>query len=156
MSAAEKPTPRAPSRPADTDAGEGDNLSRRSQVGASVIVMALSGKVDATNAEELLGSQRFRRYLRPGRALVLDMTKVNFLGVQGLCHLLDLKRQCHSAGVTWSVATSHSVLRMLRVGDCHHSLPTAGTVLEALQGLDLDNPTADNRLLQIVVDRRSR
>lgn len=38
----------------------------------------ITGKIDAANADDLLGGQRFRRYLRPGRALVLDMTKVAF------------------------------------------------------------------------------
>ena len=121
-----------------------------------MILVAISGKIDAANADNLLGARRFRRYLRPGRALVLDLTEVSYLGVQGLCDLFDLDRQCDNAGVPWSVATSRSVRLMLRVGDCDHRLPTAGTVLEALQGLGFDHPTADNRMLRIVREPNSR
>ena len=54
---------------------------RRAQANASVILVAISGKIDAANADNLLGARRFRRYLRPGRALVLDLTEVSYLGV---------------------------------------------------------------------------
>jgi anti-anti-sigma factor len=100
---------------------------------APIMLLTVRGEIDASNARYLLSGDDFHRYVRPGRALVVDMTKVEFFGVQGLRYLFALDDRCRAAAVPWALATSHAVRRMLRVGDPDRSLPAAGSLAEAVR-----------------------
>jgi len=103
----------------------------RAHADSSVSVLVVSGEIDAANAEEL--DENVHRYLGPGRALIVDMTYVDFLGLQGLRQLLGLDEHCRGVGAEWVLVVGHAVTRLLRVGDPDHVLPTAPSVTDALQ-----------------------
>jgi anti-anti-sigma factor len=109
-------------------------------------VVAASGEVDASNVDSLISYALAR--LDATRALVLDLSELGFLGAQGFAALAAIDDHCASAGLDWAVVPSHSVTRLLRVGDRDGRLPVAGSVVEALQGLGV--PAGTRGLLQLV------
>ncbi len=96
-----------------------------------VTVIALRGEVDALNAAHV--STCLDQFARPDRALVLDLSDLDFLGVESLTGLLALGDRCDRLGVDWALVTSHSVRRLLRVGDRECRLHAVGSMVEVLQ-----------------------
>lgn len=96
-----------------------------------VTVIALRGEVDALNASR--AGACLQEFVSHDRALVLDLSDLDFLGVAGLEKLFALGDRCDCLGVDWAVVTSHSVRRLLRVGDHEHRLPAVGSMVEVLQ-----------------------
>jgi anti-anti-sigma factor len=114
-----------------------------------ILLVSIAGEIDASNAD-ILDVAALTEPIQPGVGLVLDMTKVDFLGVQGLRNLFDLADECKRRGVPWALAASHAVHRMLRVGDPQSRLPAARSVAQALQGFDMDNPSPARDRLRLV------
>jgi anti-anti-sigma factor len=114
-----------------------------------IMLVTIAGEIDASNAD-ILDLPALTQAVRPGMALVLDMTRVDFLGVQGLCALLHLADECRRAGLPWALAASHAVHRLLRVGVPKGTIPTAGSVAEALQWFDMDDPSRARGRLRVV------
>jgi anti-anti-sigma factor len=96
-----------------------------------VTVVALSGEIDALNAEPV--ASYLHEFASGDRALVLDFSGVGFLGVDGLEGLFALGETCDRLGVDWALVTSHSVRRLLRAGDRERRLPAVGSMVEVLQ-----------------------
>ena len=122
-------------------------LSTRGEAAATVV--CATGELDASNIDLL--TEYTRRVLSENvedRPLVLDLSKLSFFGAQGIAALFTLRDECCRAGIEWVVVASHSVERLLRIGDRNHRLPTAKSVSAAVSRLT--SPTTARRLLQLV------
>ena len=86
-------------------------------------VVVISGEIDAANAD--LVNEHLRGRVGPGHVLVVDMTQIDFCGVQTLGHLIALDVECRDVGCEWVLMTSRAVRRLLRIGDLNKRLPTA-------------------------------
>ena len=104
-------------------------LAARARPGATVVTV--SGEIDATNGDCI--GDYLSRYVSCGLPLVVDMTEVEFLGVQGLQALFALGADCAKLHLDWALAASHAVSRILRVGDHAGDLPAANSLNEALR-----------------------
>jgi anti-anti-sigma factor len=94
-------------------------------------VISLTGDVDALNAEPVY--EHIRAFVSPGRPLVLDLTGLDFLGVDGIRRLFDLAAACAEADEKLAVIAGHAVRRLLRISDQRGWLPTVGSMVEALE-----------------------
>jgi anti-anti-sigma factor len=110
---------------------------------AGVIVIAIGGEIDASNIDEL---SRHARALVPESAkLIVDLTAIDFIAVEGLRALFALNSHCAGTGTAWALITSRAVRRLLRVGDHDEVLPAVGSATAALlfvRGVQLRRPVA--------------
>jgi anti-anti-sigma factor len=101
----------------------------------SARVVEVGGEVDATN------SDAFGEYLRScvcgERPLVVDMTAVEFFGVQGIVKLFEIDDQCRRAGVDWELVAGDWVGHLLRIADRDKVLPTAESRNDAIHRIEL-------------------
>jgi anti-anti-sigma factor len=95
-----------------------------------VTVIAVSGQIDALNAERM--NRCLSQFVTGERALILDLSDVDFLSFDGLRALLKLADKCRALGVEWAMVTGQSVRRLLRVGDPQQTLPAVGSMVEVL------------------------
>ena len=95
------------------------------------VVVAVGGDLDASNADDV--SAYVHRFVPHGPALVLDITDVGFLGVQGLRAVIGLVEECRRTGVACAVVASQSAVRLLRTVYRREVLPFAASVTEAVQ-----------------------
>ncbi|HZA12014.1 STAS domain-containing protein [Mycobacterium sp.] len=119
-------------------------LSTRDDNTATVV--AAIGEIDASNIDRL--TEYVGRAVSGNRPLVLDLSGLSFFGAQGIPALFLVSEQCGKAGIDWAVVVSRPVMRLLRIGDKDHRLPTVGSVSEALKRVTTPRPT--RRLLQLV------
>jgi anti-anti-sigma regulatory factor len=110
-----------------------------------VTVIALSGEIDALNAARV--ATCLHGFVSHDRALVLDCSNLDFLGVELLPGLLELDDSCDRLGVDWAMVTNHPTRRLLRVADPGRQLPAVGSMVEVLQRFR----TARRRLAQLHV-----
>jgi anti-anti-sigma factor len=115
----------------------------RAHARSRATVAVVSGQIDACNADWL--REMLRRCAVVSTALVLDMSGVDFLAVQGLNALLALDDECREAGVEWALIASPAVYRVVGVGGREDSLPVVSSLAEALQ-----RPTCARTLLRLV------
>jgi anti-anti-sigma factor len=112
---------------------------------ATAIVAAV-GELDAVNATE------FAQYAwRAGmvKALVLDLTGIEFCGTAAYSALLAFNARCAAEGIDWVMVPSHTVDRLLHICDPDSVLPVQPTVEAALAALPGGGP-----LLQLVAEPR--
>jgi anti-anti-sigma factor len=114
----------------------------------TAVIIAAGGDVDSSNIDRL--AEYVRTALGEGRAIVLDLTELTFLGAQGIPALFAINEQASKVGVDWALVPSHAVRRLLRIGDRDHRLPTVGSVPEAMKRLTTPRPA--RRLLQLVTE----
>jgi anti-anti-sigma factor len=132
-----------PGCPTESLDADGVRFSTYTENSATIVVA--TGEIDASNIDRL--TEYLRDAVRPSRPLVLDLSKLGFFGAQGVPALYMLAEECAKADVDWAVVVSHPVLRLLRIGDRDHRVPTVTSVSE---GLQLTNPSAARRLLRLV------
>ena len=96
-------------------------------------VVSITGEIDALNAEPV--SEHIRGFVVPGRALVLDLSEVEFLGVAAVRSLMSLGEACAEAQVAWAVIASHAVRRLLDIADRDGRIPAGGSMVEVLDRL---------------------
>jgi anti-anti-sigma regulatory factor len=89
------------------------SLSTHSEGAATVV--AATGAIDASNIDRL--TDYTWRAVAEGRGLVLDLSKLCFLGAQRIPVLISLGEECYNADVGCAVVASHPVQRLLRIGD---------------------------------------
>jgi anti-anti-sigma factor len=104
------------------------SLSTRFRPGATIV--EINGEIDASNADRV--SKYVGGFLSADRALVLDLSGVDFLGVEGLRVLVSIGQQCTQTGLSWAMITSGAIQRLLRIADSIHQIPTARLVKENL------------------------
>jgi anti-anti-sigma factor len=127
---------------------DGVCLSSQTLNGATVI--AASGELDASNIHHL--TDYTRSCLTGGRSLVLDLSRLNFLGARGIRNLFEIADQCERRGIEWALVPSHPVSRLLRICDKRAHLPSASSIDQALERFSA--PAGIRGLLQLVPKAR--
>src|SRR5262249_34941979 len=92
-----------------------DRIRLSTYTNRTALIVAAAGDVDSSNIDRL--AEFVRTALGEGRAIVLDLTELTFLGAQGIPALFAINEQCSKAGVDWALVPSHAVRRLLRIGD---------------------------------------
>ena len=96
-------------------------------------VLRVDGEIDASNAKDL--THAIRNFARLKTPLVLDLSQVRFLSVEGFRALLLLNDEFRKARVYCSVVGGAAVQPLLRIVH-HNGLSIAGSVPESFQNLD--------------------
>ena len=113
-------------------------------------VLRVDGEIDASNASHL--AQAISRLAKLKTPLILDLSHLDFLSVDGFRALLALNDEHQKARVHCSVVAGTAMRPLLRiVGE--HSLPIVGSVAEALQLIE-DIVRELRQFLSDVVRRR--
>ena len=96
------------------------DFTRTCRDGADVAV-TVCGEIDASNAE------RFATYTLEGAStghrLTVDLTRLEFFGVEGFFALCRVNMHCAARGVRWTLAIGPAVARVLRLCDPAGALP---------------------------------
>lgn len=96
-------------------------------------VVCVDGEVDAANADRC--AMELRRFTKVGTPLILDLSRLRFLGLDGFQRLLALHHEHHTAGLYCGIVSGVALRPLLRiVGD--HGLSLVRSVPEALQFID--------------------
>lgn len=103
----------------------------RAQWSPLVTVVSVSGDVDARNIDSVTAYTT--RLAQAGDALLLDLSGVEFLAVQGISILGAVEDTCRSTKLPWALINSRAVERVLRISGQSDTLPTASSVPEAMQ-----------------------
>jgi anti-anti-sigma factor len=113
-------------------------------------VLRVDGEIDVSNAKDL--AQTIRRFARLKTPLIVDLSHLDFLSLDGFRALLVLNREHQQARVHCSVVAGAAMRPLLHIVD-DHGLPVVGSVAEALQLIE-DIVRARRRLLSDVVRHR--
>lgn len=91
---------------------------------ADYVLVTADGEIDASNAQ---GFAEFTvAHLDRERALLVDLTQLEFFGTAGFSALHTINVQCAGRGVRWALSVSGAVARVLRICDPDGTLPVAG------------------------------
>jgi anti-anti-sigma factor len=112
---------------------------------ADAVVIVADGAIDAVSAASF-AAYTVRESVNAA-SLVLDLTRLEFFGIEGFSALNTVSAHCASEDIRWAVATSPAVARVLRICDPAHVMPTAETLAGA-QSMVL--PEQEGRLLQLI------
>jgi anti-anti-sigma factor len=110
----------------------------------SVLVVA-DGAIDAVNAANF--ASYALRDAGNTRGLIIDLTRLEFFGIEGFLALNTISVRCVASNISWAIATSPAVARVLRVCDPANAMPCAGTLAAAQS---LAQPEQEGRLLQLI------
>ena len=116
---------------------ECQNASRAAPTRCAVTVLSVSGDIDASNVDHL--HRNLRRCLGTRRPLIVDLSGINFLGVQGIRALCDFDDERRRRGGGWVLVTCPMLYRLLNKVLGGQRLRIAGSVSEALQQISRDN-----------------
>lgn len=100
---------------------------------SSVAIVSAYGAIDASNAGTL--TDYALANAARCRALILDLSDLEFFGTEGFSALHRVSVRCAHAEIGWMVVPGAAVARLLRMCDPHGSLPTVFTVDAALANL---------------------
>ena len=93
-------------------------------------VVRIGGEIDATNADSI--RQYVAGFMSDGLPLVVDTTRVEFCGAQGIAMLFDVDEECRRAAVVWALVAGDWVSYLLHAADRDDLLPAAESVKSAL------------------------
>lgn len=93
-------------------------------------VVRIDGGVDASNAGQI--AAEVRRFTKARTPLIIDLSHLDFLGIEGFQQLLALNHQHQAAGLYCRMVTGVALRPLLRVVR-DHGLPLVRSVPEALQ-----------------------
>jgi anti-anti-sigma factor len=93
------------------------------------IVLRFDGEIDAANAG--LVGQAICRFARLKIPLVIDLSRLSFLGIAGLRALVAFSEERQQTGLSCQVVTGAALARLTPVVS-NHSLAVVGSVCEAL------------------------
>jgi anti-anti-sigma factor len=110
----------------------------------SVAVITAHGELDASNSHEFVAYAL--RHADHIRALVLDLSGVEFFGTAGFSALHSINVRCAASEVEWALVPGAAVTRLLRICDPDTALPVCTAVETALSALEGE----PRRLLQLV------
>ncbi|MEB4208871.1 STAS domain-containing protein [Mycobacterium sp. 94-17] len=96
-------------------------------------VLRVDGEIDASNATDL--TRAIRNFTRLKTPLVLDLSSLRFVSVEGFRALLSLNDELRKAHVYCRVVGGAAVRPLLLIVH-HNGLRTAGSVAEAFQDID--------------------
>jgi anti-anti-sigma factor len=109
---------------------------------SSVAVVSAHGEIDQTNARTL--TEYSLAHLVRCRALLLDLTKLEFFGVAGFSALHRISVSCAPTGIGWAFIPGPAVSLLLRICDPDGLLPAVDTVSTALARLHGPPSNADH------------
>jgi anti-anti-sigma factor len=112
----------------------------------NAVLITAEGEIDAANgpafaacvAAQMVDTDR----------LVVDLSHIDFLGIQGFSALNTINVRVAATGARWVMCTNPAVARVLRICDPAGALPIARTVDAALVVLQREQA----RLLQVVAE----
>ncbi|EUA00071.1 STAS domain protein [Mycobacterium kansasii 732] len=113
-------------------------------------IVRVDGEIDASNAERV--AHEIRRFARAKAPLILELSHLDFLSVDGFRALLVLNDEHHKAGLHCSVIAGPAMRPLLRIV-INHGLPVANSVAEALQLIE-DVISSRRQFLAGLVQRR--
>lgn len=113
-------------------------------------VLRFEGEIDASNAKEVAAA--IRRFSRLQTPLILDLSHLGFMSIEGFRAVLEVNHEHQNARVLCSVVTGDAMRPLLRIIN-HHGLPVVGSVPEALQVIE-DVVRARRQFLSDLVRRR--
>jgi anti-sigma B factor antagonist len=96
-------------------------------------VLRIDGEIDASNAYNVANA--IRRFARLKTPLILDLSHLDFLSVDGFRALLVLNHEHQQVRVHCSVVTGTAMRPLFHIVK-DHGLPVAGSVAEALQQIE--------------------
>ncbi len=103
----------------------------RGHIDAGLTVISISGEIDLSNIDDL--SRDARRLVPDHGVLIVDLSCIDFIGVDGLHVLFALNMDCARTDTRWAVIVGHAANRLLRAaGDDGKLLPAVGSATEAL------------------------
>jgi anti-anti-sigma factor len=109
----------------------------------TVVRISVTGEIDASNVD------RFARYaFRYGansRRLILDLTDVEFFGVECFSFLDVIAKRCATAAVAWTLIPSAAVARVLQICDPHRAHLSHGLITKQHQNMNSARPTGTVR-----------
>jgi anti-anti-sigma factor len=115
-------------------------------------VLRVDGEIDTSNTNRV--AQAIRYFARLKTPLILDLSHLDFLSIDGFRALLVLNREHQQNRVHCSVVTGPAIRPLLHIVS-DHGLPVVGSVAEALQLIE-DIIRARRRLLSDVVRNRQQ
>ncbi|OMB95419.1 sulfate transporter [Mycobacterium colombiense] len=119
--------------------------------GPTGTLITVDGELDAANTDQLVAY--VQQSTSRSRRMVLDLRGLKFIGTAGFSALHRINVKCSAAQVSWAMAPSPAVARLLRVCDPDGTLPVttqqAEPLLEPLWVEDEAGP-----LLQLVTEPR--
>ncbi|MEB4211565.1 STAS domain-containing protein [Mycobacterium sp. 94-17] len=122
--------------------------ARRGPTGTLITV---DGELDAANADQLVAY--VQQSTPRSRRVILDLRGLNFIGTAGFSALHRINVACSAVQVSWAMAPSPVVDRLLRVCDPDGTLPVTTPRAEPLLEL-LRVEEAPRPLLQLVTQPR--
>lgn len=93
-------------------------------------VLTVTGELDASNADRFDAS--VSQLVLAGEPFVIDISELDFLGVQCIRILLDVCETCRTTGTRWALVVDGALRHMLSVVDRQCSLPVTSSLTEAL------------------------
>lgn len=122
--------------------------------GPTGTLITVDGELDAANADQLVAYVR-QSTNRSRRRVILDLRGLNFIGTAGFSALHRINVACSEAQVSWAMAPSPAVARLLRICDPDATLPvTAPRAEPLLEPLRVDDDEEPRPLLQLVPEPR--
>ncbi|OBK71221.1 STAS domain-containing protein [Mycobacterium sp. 1274761.0] len=106
--------------------------------GASTIV-AVTGDVDASNADFV--TTVLQDFVAGSDRIVVDVSGLEFVGIQGLRVLIDFDARCRTSGRAWVLVPCGMLRRLIDVVDMGRHLPASESVDDALDHLNRDGAT---------------
>ncbi|OBI38919.1 STAS domain-containing protein [Mycobacterium colombiense] len=119
--------------------------------GPTGTLITVDGELDAANTDQLVAY--VQQSTSRSRRMVLDLRGLKFIGTAGFSALHRINVKCSAAQVSWAMAPSPAVARLLRVCDPDGTLPVttqrAEPLLEPLWVEEESRP-----LLQLITEPR--
>jgi anti-anti-sigma factor len=100
---------------------------------SSVAIVSAHGEIDGTNAGNLTAYALAKA--ERCRALILDLSGLEFFGTEGFSALHRVSVGCARVGMGWVGVPGAAVARVLLICDPHGSLPVVHTTDAALANL---------------------
>ena len=104
-----------------------------SSVHSSIVLITVTGEVDAANALEL--SKYAEAPLDTVSRLIVDLRGLTFFGTQGFSILHRINVMCSRHAVNWVVLAGSEVDRVLQICDPDGGLPVADTLESAISAV---------------------
>ena len=100
---------------------------------SSCSVITLRGEVDATSARDISGL--VTDHLEGCRHLLLDLSRLDFFGTEGISALHKINAECTQRGIPWSMVAAGRVSHMLQICDPADALPRVESTAAGLAAM---------------------
>lgn len=118
------------SYPSSSQSWESHTVKCTVHWGRAGAVLAAEGEIDAVNANSF--ADYVRRCADCCEWLILDLSRLTFLGVSGFSALQSINARCAKSQLDWVMVPGPAVATLLRVCDPQSRLPLAESLTAAL------------------------